>query len=143
MKNIKYYITRGFIEPTDVVIDAGCQDGTGTKLLSAMAKKVVGIDKDVSMIKAAMQNNSTENSYFMSENIDQMESFPNSDVVVAIDLLEKLRFPDSFIGKVLMSTKRLFILVSDTKKDLSAFNDWTEILGLTIENKTLSIYKRI
>lgn len=139
MNEIYYFIARGFVEPEDIVIDAGCGSGYGTEILSRVAKKVIGIDRSEEVIQYATKSYKCDNNYFMASNIDQMESFPKCDVIVCIDILKYLRFYKSFIGKIQLTTRKKIFIATDIAKDeiLELFNgsDW-ELLDYIFQGKS-------
>lgn len=126
----RYHFAKGFVDPTDIVIDAGCGVGYGTELISRCAKKVIGIERDEEAIRHAMSRHKKDNNYFICTNLDQMESFPIADVVIAIEIIEHLRYPKSFIGKIQQSTKRKIIfsvpVIPTMKDDPTHLHDFTE-----------------
>jgi len=126
----RYHAARGYVEPEDVVVDAACGIGTGTELLSRIARKVVGIDRDKEAIEYAMQNHKTENNYFMVGNLDQMEKMPECDVFVTSESIEHLRYPGSFAWKIKSATrKKIFLtcpIVPTKHEDSTHLQDFTE-----------------
>lgn len=132
----RYYCARGFVEPTDIVVDSACGYGYGTKLLSQVARKAIGIDRDEQAIKYAMENYKTDNNYFIATNLDQMEAFPICDVVVCLETFEHLRFPESFASKMMASARKRIILstpiVPTKHEDSTHLHDFTEnqIIGI-------------
>jgi len=126
----RYFCARGFVEPTDIVIDFGCGYGYGTYLLSQVAKKVIGIDKDEAVIKYAMEHYKLPNNYFMASNLDQMETTPLCDVSIIVECFEHLRYPESFAHKVMEATRKKIIvttpIVPTKHEDPTHLNDFTE-----------------
>ncbi len=102
----RYYCARGFIEQGDTVIDVACGVGYGSALMSRVAKKVIGIDRDKEAIAYAMNTYKKDNCYFVLGNLDQLEKLPECDVAVCIETLEHLRFPESFASKIKLATKK-------------------------------------
>jgi SAM-dependent methyltransferase len=134
----RYYLARGFIEPTDIVVDSACGYGYGTKLLSQVAKKVIGIDKDAEAVKYASEHYKQDNNYFMAANLDQIETYPLCDVVVCVETFEHLRYPESFAGKIMQSArKKIFLtcpIVPTKHEDPTHLNDFTESQVMEIFN---------
>jgi len=126
----RYYSARGFINKGDVVVDSACGYGYGTYLFSQVAKKAIGIDRDAGAIKYAMEHYKLDNNYFMVNNLDQMENYPLCDVAVCVETFEHLRYPESFAGKMMQSTrKRIFLtcpIVPTKHEDSTHLNDFTE-----------------
>lgn len=126
----RYYSARGFIEPSDIVVDAGCGYGYGTELLSRVSQKVIGLDRDRGIIQYAMKTHKRNNNYFSLVNLDQLERLPECDVLIAIEILEHLRFPSTFTSKAkLAAKKRIFIstpIVPTKHEDPTHLHDFTE-----------------
>lgn len=137
----RYFNGRGYVEPTDIVVDAGCGYGYGTELIARVAKKAIGIDRDVEAIKYAMEHYKRDNSYYIVGNFDQMESFPQCDVIICCEVLEHLRYPESFAYKIKQSTRRMIFLttpiVPTMKDDPTHLHDFTanEIVKMFKDDK--------
>ena len=113
-----------------MVVDSASGYGYGTFLFSQVAKKAIGIDRDAGAIKYAMEHYKLDNNYFMVNNLDQMENYPLCDVAISIETFEHLRYPESFAGKMMQSTRRLIYLtcpiVPTKHEDSTHLNDFTE-----------------
>ena len=126
----RYYLARGFVEPEDVVVDSACGYGYGTELIARKCKKAIGIDRDPAAIKYATEHYKRDNSYYMVNNLDQMENYPLCDVVVCVETFEHLRYPESFAGKIMQSArKKIFLtcpIVPTKHEDPTHLNDFTQ-----------------
>jgi len=142
----RYFCARGFVDPEDVVIDAACGSGYGTELISKVARKAIGMDRDPNAIKYAMENHKQDNNYFICSNLDQERSFPDCDVVVSIETLEHLRYPKSFIGKLKMSArKKIFLttpIVPTKDTDPTHLHDFTEpeVMRMMVDDNWKNIH---
>lgn len=123
-------MARGYVEPEDVVVDAASGSGYGVELLSRVARKVIGIERDIEAVEYAMVNHKKENNYFIQGNLDQMGRYPVCDVFISLETIEHLRFPESFAGKVKQTTKKKIIIscpIIPTKhEDSTHLQDFTE-----------------
>ena len=135
-----YYLVKGLVNSDNIVIDYGCEKGEWALFLADGVRKVIGMDRNSDLIKIATENNKLKNVYFVKENIDQVPELPRSDVSVAINILKTLRFPDSFLGKLKMSTKKLIILA---EAYLPEDNEWKQFGDLKLAETFLTIYERI
>ena len=137
----RYYAARGYVEPGDVVVDAACGVGAGTELLSSIAKKVVGIDRDAEVIEYAMHNHKKENNYFIVGNLDQLEKLPECDVFISLETLEHLRYPGSVVWKMKdVTRKKIFLstpVVPTKHVDSTHLQDFTEaqIIEMFVDEK--------
>lgn len=126
----RYYCARGFVDPEDVVVDYGCGYGYGSSLIARKAKKVIGIDRDESAIKYATEHYQADNCYFMQGNIDQMDQFPQCDVVVCCECFEHLRYPEAFASKAMASARKKIVvtcpIVPTKHEDPTHLNDFTQ-----------------
>lgn len=126
----RYYCGRGYCEPEDIVLDCGCGLGTGTELLSRVAKKVIGIDRDPEAILYASNTHKLENNYFMVGNLDQLDKLPECDVIICTEVLEHLRYPETFAAKAMIAArKKIFIttpVIPTKHEDSTHLHDFTE-----------------
>jgi len=141
----RYLCARGFVDPTDIVIDASCGCGYGTEILSMKAKKAIGIDRDQRAILHAMEHHKRDNNYFMELNLDQVDGLPECDVAVSIETIEHLRFPKSFASKLkLAARKKIFVtcpIVPTKHEDPTHLHDFTisELNELFVDENWASI----
>ncbi len=128
--HFRYYAARGYVEPNDVVVDAACGSGFGVEILSRIARKVVGIERDIEALRYATVNHKRANNYFIRGNLDQMQTYPTCDVFISLETIEHLRYPESFAGKAKFAAKKYIILscpVIPTKhEDSTHLQDFTE-----------------
>jgi 2-polyprenyl-3-methyl-5-hydroxy-6-metoxy-1,4-benzoquinol methylase len=126
----RYYCARGFVDPGDIVVDFGCGYGYGSSMMAKYAKKVIGIDRDDAAIKYATEHYQTDNCFFMQGNVDQMDQFPQCDVITCIECFEHLRFPEIFANKAMAAARKKIIItcpiVPTKHEDPTHLNDFTE-----------------
>jgi 2-polyprenyl-3-methyl-5-hydroxy-6-metoxy-1,4-benzoquinol methylase len=136
----RYYCARGYVEPSDIVVDAACGVGYGTELISRIANKVIGMDRDQDAIKYAMEHHKRDNNYFVCQNLDQIDRFPDCDVLICVETFEHLRFPESFAAKVKQSVrKKIFLtcpIVPTTHQDSTHLHDFDEqqVYGIFVDD---------
>jgi 2-polyprenyl-3-methyl-5-hydroxy-6-metoxy-1,4-benzoquinol methylase len=126
----RYYAARGYIDPGDIVLDVACGAGYGTELLSEVAAKVIGMDRDKAAIEYAMNNHKKDNNYFILANLDQEPQLPECDVAISIETIEHLRYPDSFAAKLKeVARKKIIItapIIPTKHEDSTHLHDFTE-----------------
>lgn len=108
------------------VMDAGCGEGYGAKLLTENARQVVAIDNDRKTIQRAKQKYRRPNLQFRVEDISQLSTdFPHTfDVVCCFHTIEHLKEPTQFlqsIGKLLSNSGVLLISTPNREK---TFIEW-------------------
>ena len=113
----RYYLARGFINPDERVIDAGCGSGYGAFILGVVAKEVLGIDKDDIFAKVWCRDNIN----FMVSDLEEMIEYPKADVYVALEVIEHLKDPLNFLNKI---TDACFkkIIISSPNKETAGLN---------------------
>ncbi len=81
------------------VLDAGCGAGYGTARLGETARRVVGVDVSESAIGYARSRYARANVEFLVRDLETLD-LPDAsfDVVVALEAIEHLRAPESFLG---------------------------------------------
>ena len=101
----RYLIARGFVDPNDTVLDAGCGTGYGSHLISKFAKKVLAVDAE-----------DTVNSNWLEDNIDYsvlhlgQEELPDVDSTICIEVAEHINGLEHFIEQVHKHTKRMIFI---------------------------------
>ena len=105
----RYHLARGYVVPTDHVLDLGCGTGYGSNILSQVAETVIGYDMEQSNIDACSQKYSSINTVFKCENLEQLE-LPPCDVAVMFEVLEHLYKPAEFVKKLEQSVSKYIIM---------------------------------
>lgn len=108
----RYFLARGFIRPTDTVIDAACGTGYGSAILAEVAKKVYAFDNQKVF---DMEQWKKRNNKFELSDIEHKISYPKCDVFVCLETIEHLHDPEYLIKKAMQFTKRVFIVSSPNK----------------------------
>lgn len=110
----RYKFALNFILEDDVVLDAPCGSGYGTKLLTEKSTKVYGVDIFPPAIDHANELFSNDKNCFFVCDIQDMELFKDNyfDVVISFEGIEHIKSPDLFlkeIRRVLTPDGRLII----------------------------------
>ncbi len=96
LENLAYHLARyKFVARTlssqDSVIEVGCGYGYGAYFLSGYCKKVIGIDVDNEVIKAARHKFKAQNLEYKYLDIVSSEvSLPKTDIVVCFEVIEHM-----------------------------------------------------
>lgn len=106
----RYHLARGFVSPSDKVLDLGCGTGYGTGILSGIAKKVIGVDFEQANINCAIEKHKKPNNEFVLADLEKW-TVPPCDVAVQFENLEHLYKPKKFISS-LKKQVRKFIIAS-------------------------------
>ena len=120
----RYHMGRGFVTPVDTVIDVGCGTGYGTSILSEVAFRVIGVDKEESNVVYAKKNHQTTKNEFLCTNVEEWE-IPECDVVCAFESLEHLYKPAEFVRKLKEKTKKFIVFSVPLGQSL----EWNEADG--------------
>ncbi|MBI2558830.1 class I SAM-dependent methyltransferase [Candidatus Woesearchaeota archaeon] len=116
----RYAFALGYALPDNVILDAPCGSGYGTRVLASRAAKVYGMDISEGAIRHAQEFFSSPSNSFHVGNVERMvEVFPDSsclDLIVSFEGIEHLENPDIFLkeakrllkpeGKIIISTPR-------------------------------------
>jgi len=110
----RYYIARGWVNPTDTVLDAGCCTGYGTKMIGQFAKKVIGIEIDKGCIESALAYKNTnpemhKNVKFKLGDLGKIE-WPDVDVTISIEVAEHVLNFDHYLEQLQKHTKRMYFI---------------------------------
>lgn len=105
----RYFIARGWIEPTETVLDAGCGSGYGSWILAQTAKRVGGVDVDAPIIESAKKDWIKSNLSYAVVDLGKDE-LPDCDVLVSIEVPEHINGLEHFIEQAQKHTKRLMFL---------------------------------
>lgn len=108
------------------ILDAGCGEGYGAKLLAQNANQVVAIDRDKKTIQQARRRYRQSNLQFHVGGISQLSAYPpySFDVVCCFHTIEHLKEPGQFlqiVGKLLSNSGVLLISTPNRKK---TFIEW-------------------
>jgi SAM-dependent methyltransferase len=104
----RYHFARGYVEPEDTVLDIGCGLGYGSKILSKVAKKVIGFDLDERYVESA-KGLCRENDEFFQADALSLKEYPKCDVSVAMEILEHTFEPYEVARKMMEATKKYIV----------------------------------
>lgn len=111
----RYYLAKGFLEPTDVVIDASCGVGYGSRILGSACKKVYGYDIDERALKIAREKYALDNTFFYCKDLETIEEFPACDVFVSFETIEHISNAERLAPIVKASAVRLIVMSTPWK----------------------------
>ena len=101
------------------VLDLGCGEGYGTKILKrAGASKIIGVDINKEVIKQAKKNYSSKSVFFQEGDAQGLEFKDKSfDLVISLELIEHLQNYKKYLKEVkrVLKTKGVFILSTPNK----------------------------
>lgn len=110
LHRFRYHLGRGFVEPEDLVLDIGCGQGYGTKILSKVARKVIGIDIDTPQIKwNSDYYKKYPNVEFIDGDLEKID-LPECDIAVSFEVIEHLFDPEAFVKRLKEKVSRWIIV---------------------------------
>lgn len=83
---VRYKFVKGFLKPTDEVMDIACGTGYGTRMLSDFCKNVTGIDIAPNTVEYAIKNYGGENRSFNQGDILSVKG--QYDIIVCFETIE-------------------------------------------------------
>lgn len=120
-----YEYAKTFVDGKQV-LDAGCGEGYGAKLLAESASEVIAIDRDKKTICQARQRYPQSNLQFHIRDINQLSAYPSCtfDVICCFHTIEHLKEPVQFLQEVrkLLSDSGLLLISTPNRK--KTFVDW-------------------
>jgi cyclopropane fatty-acyl-phospholipid synthase-like methyltransferase len=106
----RYGLARGFIQPSDRVLDAACGCGYGAQILSQRAGWVYGLDVDDEALTRARDRYDAPSITWERVDLDRADTLPAVDVAVSFETVEHLEYPERFVTLLREATDRLMIL---------------------------------
>ena len=103
LHRFRYHLARGFVDIGDVVLDIGCGQGYGTKIIAPAASKVVSIDIDKDSIKVLQEENEFNHVSYIHADLEKTD-LPDCDVACAFEVIEHLYTPLPFVMKLKKAT---------------------------------------
>lgn len=104
----RYFFAQKFCKAKRV-LDIACGAGYGTKILSEVAQKVVGVDRDKNAIKYALTHYKAQNIVFVCSSVENFKINAGTyDVIVCFETLEHLDDDQAFIDSLPANTLVIF-----------------------------------
>lgn len=123
---LRYYLSRAFVEPEDIVLDLGCGYGYGSCMLATVAKEVIVFDIEGFFLKQYERTN------IKFKKVDLRNySLPEADVIVAIEFLEHTECPREIINEIKIKAGK-FIILSYPRRPTTGL-DFTHLSNLIPE----------
>jgi len=85
---VRYKFVKGFIKPTDEILDIACGTGYGTRMLSDYCKKIIGMDINNDTIDYAIKNYGGENREYHQGNILDVKG--KYDIITCFETIEHI-----------------------------------------------------
>lgn len=113
-----YEVAGRYLDPTMAVLDVGCGEGFGCRMLAPKVRTICGIDADDGSIRNARKKTADAAVTFACEDATRM-SFADSsfDAVTCMELLEHLLPPDLLLREIKRVVRRDGIVVFSTPQN--------------------------
>jgi len=113
----RYYLARGFLEPTDTVIDCACGCGYGSQILAGACAEVYGYDIDEEALdRARVRYNVPGKTHFDVIDMETVEDIPPCDVFVSFETIEHIDNIER-LAPIIRARARRLIIVSTPWRD--------------------------
>lgn len=114
----RYKFARGFMKPTDSVLDIACGTGYGVRFLSDFCESIVGGDNDEETLLEASKKYGGENREFKKMDIKSTEGA--YDIITCFETIEHISYEDGLLALDSMkrSLKEDGLLIISTPKKL-------------------------
>ncbi len=110
-----YEFAKGKISKNDLVLEVGCGEGYGTKLLSKKSAKIIGLDVDKDIIMRASEKYGSKKCYFKLYDGIKIPYKDNIfDAVVSFQVIEHVQDDVNYISEVHRVLKKSGILILTT-----------------------------
>jgi 2-polyprenyl-3-methyl-5-hydroxy-6-metoxy-1,4-benzoquinol methylase len=115
----RYKFARGFIKPSDLVLDIACGTGYGVRFLGDFCKYIVGGDNNQETIAEASKRYAGENREFKKMNIKSIEG--EYDIIICFETIEHISHDDApwAMASIKKALKKDGFLIMSTPKKLS------------------------
>jgi 2-polyprenyl-3-methyl-5-hydroxy-6-metoxy-1,4-benzoquinol methylase len=119
---VRYFFARGFVNKGEIVVDAGCGTGYGSKLLANVASEVHGYDYDLSSVEKARADRFPNTQFYHADLMK--DDIVACDVVVALEVIEHLPHPEVAVKKFKKVARRaiLFSVPLDEEPGANPFH---------------------
>lgn len=109
---VRYKFVKGFLKPTDKILDIACGTGYGTRMLSDFCRRITGIDINSDTIDYAIENYGNKNINYYCEDILKVKG--QFDIIVSFETIEHISQEEGSLAienlkKCLTSNGILFI----------------------------------
>ncbi len=96
---MRYRLAADRIKNGKIVYDIACANGYGTKILSKVSEKAIGLDKTGSFLNDARENNSSDNIEYRQADLDKesLSNLPKADYIICFETIEHLEKPEKFL----------------------------------------------
>lgn len=114
----RYKFAKGFIKPTDSVLDIASGTGYGVRFLSDFCDSIIGGDNDQDTILNASKNYAGENRAFKKMDIKSING--EYDVITCFETIEHISYEDALLALTSMKKclKKKGVLILSTPKKL-------------------------
>jgi 2-polyprenyl-3-methyl-5-hydroxy-6-metoxy-1,4-benzoquinol methylase len=104
----KDYLHRNAKEGLKAVYDVACGNGYGTKILSRLSTRIIGLDKTRFFLEDAKSKSPSPNTSFYYVDLDttslrdfiRKKRLPKPDAVISFETIEHLNRPDIFVRQI-------------------------------------------
>jgi len=93
---VRYKFVKGFLKPTDDVLDIACGTGYGTRMLSDFCNTATGVDINGDTIDYAIQNYGGDNRKYLQGSILDYEG--QYDIIASFETLEHIGEEEGIIA---------------------------------------------
>lgn len=123
----RYLWARSIIQEKEltIVVDAACGTGYGSMILSDVASKVVGIDRNFAGIKSNYQRKNITYVKADLDDLDDVVTVSEMDAVVCFETIEHVRYPEKLLSMFASMLKEDGILIlSYPNKEYEQFDEY-------------------
>lgn len=106
------------------VLEIGSGSGYGTYRLAKIAKNVLGIDSDGTVIKKSKEKYKINNLKFMFSRMETFKTDNRFDCAIALQVFEHIENPESFLDKMASLIKKDgFLIISTPNSQTQSYNE--------------------
>lgn len=113
----RYYLAKGFLRATDIVIDASCGCGYGSQILASACAEVYGYDIDEGALKQARKRYDVPGkTHFDVMDLETVTELPKCDVFVSFETIEHISNAER-LAPLMKASARCLIIMSTPWRD--------------------------